>query len=151
MKTRRWNLLFIVTFIVYLVFLLHVLFSGHENSTTSTINLLPSHSISNNFFGDNRIGGTHLIKVNTWGNVLIFIPTGIYLSSLLGFRKTGKAFLAIVLFSLDMELIQFISPLGIFDVDDILLNTLGRVLVVFIFHLILKWTQSRETTKTFII
>ncbi|SFL53823.1 Glycopeptide antibiotics resistance protein [Gracilibacillus orientalis] len=63
---------------------------------------------------------------NTFGNILLFVPMGMLLPLLS--TKLTRWFLTtviIVLFSFTIETMQLITQLGVFDVDDILLNTLG--------------------------
>ncbi|MGN6291466.1 MAG: VanZ family protein [Chitinophagaceae bacterium] len=78
----------------------------------------------------NRISNSHMNdRYKYWnigGNILGFVPLGFLLSVLL-FRngKIFKTILAVFLISLFFETIQLYTGLGIFDVDDLLLNTLG--------------------------
>lgn len=70
--------------------------------------------------------GTRLVLLNLGGNVLGFVPFGILLPVLgAGFRSfwsvTGRCFGL----SLMIELTQLVTHVGCFDVDDILMNTLG--------------------------
>ena len=65
-------------------------------------------------------------RLNLFGNLLPFIPYGILLPCAFpGMRRGGRTILAGFLFSLFCELFQLFTRLGTFDVDDILLNTVG--------------------------
>ena len=67
--------------------------------------------------------------INVVGNILVFIPFGYGIPFL--FRKCRNVMLVTLLtfqFSMTVELIQLISKVGSFDVDDLLLNTLGGVI-----------------------
>ena len=62
-------------------------------------------------------------------NVLAFVPFGLFLPLLVKrMRAPGKILLLGFEFSLLVEIVQLFSKVGSFDVDDILLNTLGVVL-----------------------
>lgn len=65
---------------------------------------------------------------NLAGNIIGFAPLGFLLPilhpSLSSFLKIGVIAFA---FSLTLEVIQLVKVLGIFDVDDIILNTLGAL------------------------
>jgi glycopeptide antibiotics resistance protein len=66
---------------------------------------------------------------NIAGNILIFLPYGFLLA--LAFEKLRswkRLLLAVFLSSLFFELTQLLFYLGNFDVDDILLNSLGGLL-----------------------
>ena len=66
---------------------------------------------------------------NIFGNVLAFVPFGAILPVI---NRRTRSFLLIFLlsmeFSLMVETIQLIFKVGSFDVDDIILNTLGGVI-----------------------
>jgi len=63
---------------------------------------------------------------NLWGNLLGFVPVGFFLTILIPFFRKGiYVLLAGFCLSLCFEMAQLIFGLGIFDVDDIILNTAG--------------------------
>ncbi len=67
--------------------------------------------------------------INIIGNLLVFFPIGfllpIWRSKKIGLIKVmGYSFL----FSLIIETLQLITRVGVFDVDDLMMNTLGAVL-----------------------
>lgn len=64
--------------------------------------------------------------VNVFGNILLFIPFGFLLP--LAFRRfssSRSALLVMALTSLLFEVIQMLMAIGHFDIDDVLLNTVG--------------------------
>lgn len=88
------------------------------------INLIPFQTISSQL---HRLNSIPMIVVkNLVGNIVIFVPFGFLLP--MGYermRKCYKTFLAGLIYILIIELIQFVCMLGAFDVDDILLNSIG--------------------------
>lgn len=67
--------------------------------------------------------------VNIIGNVLAFAPFGFLLPLMdKKYRKAIIVILLSMLFSLCVEVVQLLLKVGIFDVDDILLNTIGGML-----------------------
>ena len=67
--------------------------------------------------------------VNILGNIVAFIPMGLFAG--IPFKKKRDIFLCaitIALISLLFETIQLLFMVGSFDVDDILLNTIGGVI-----------------------
>lgn len=73
--------------------------------------------------------GNFAVFSNIFGNVIGFLPWGFILPII--FRRMDRAFLIFLsgfLLSLTVEAIQLISKVGCFDVDDLILNTLGAVL-----------------------
>ncbi|MCX6318645.1 MAG: VanZ family protein [Bacteroidetes bacterium] len=74
-----------------------------------------SHNLSNEYKANNLLG-----------NIIGFIPFGILLPFLLPwFRHFFKTLFAGLLLSLGYELVQLKFGLGVFDVDDLILNTAG--------------------------
>lgn len=65
---------------------------------------------------------------NIAGNIVAFVPLGILLPVLITAKPTLTKITAIGLsISLAFEVIQLITGLGIFDVDDLILNTFGTI------------------------
>lgn len=73
--------------------------------------------------------GLESFVVNILGNVLAFAPFGFMLPLL---NQRYRKFIAIsflsLLFSLAVEVVQLRLKVGIFDVDDIFMNTIGGIL-----------------------
>ncbi|MFZ1798913.1 MAG: VanZ family protein [Chitinophagaceae bacterium] len=66
---------------------------------------------------------------NLGGNLIGFVPMGILLPLL--FKKLRTVFivvLVVLLVSLGYELVQLCTGLGVFDVDDLILNTAGGLI-----------------------
>jgi glycopeptide antibiotics resistance protein len=73
--------------------------------------------------------GLESFVVNILGNVLAFAPFGFMLPLLnKKYRKFFILFFLSILFSLTVEVAQMLLKVGIFDVDDILLNTIGGII-----------------------
>lgn len=65
--------------------------------------------------------------LNIYGNVLAFMPFGFLYPLVAKKRSAWKTIFCGVLFSASIEVMQFITKLGVFDVDDILLNSIGVI------------------------
>ncbi|KKM10243.1 hypothetical protein SY88_14325 [Clostridiales bacterium PH28_bin88] len=85
--------------------------------------------------------GTRII--NVFGNVLAFVPLGflapVLLPKMNGFKQT--IYLSASL-SLLVEITQYVSKMGQFDVDDIILNTLGGAVGVAMVWFVLLFLRS---------
>ncbi len=78
--------------------------------------------------------GMKAVLLNLFGNVGCFVPFGAFLPIL--FQKARRfpwALLCSFGFSLLIECIQLLTRTGSFDVDDLMLNTIGGVLGFLIF------------------
>jgi glycopeptide antibiotics resistance protein len=80
---------------------------------------------------------TFLAIINVIGNTLIFVPFGallfIFSKKLAKFHNTV---LLSLLLSLAIETTQYFTRVGVFDVDDIMLNTLGGIIGWIIYKIV---------------
>lgn len=78
------------------------------------------------------------IKRELVGNTVLFMPMAFFLPALFpGMRSFLQTMSVIFLMVLGVELIQVLCLVGSFDVDDILLNTLGAPVGYFVYRLTL--------------
>jgi glycopeptide antibiotics resistance protein len=74
---------------------------------------------------------------NIFGNIIAFLPFGFFIPTI--YNKNFINTLIISLISiLIIETLQFITMLGYFDIDDIILNTTGCLIGYFIYKMIYK-------------
>jgi glycopeptide antibiotics resistance protein len=90
------------------------------------------------FYNSHRLNPEYR-QNNLWGNLLGFLPLGVLLPLLIAFFRKG----IIVLFtgfaiSLCFEMTQLLFDLGVFDVDDIILNTAGCLCGYIIFSVMVR-------------
>jgi len=116
-------------------------------------NVIPFKSTYGYIMGSDRYN-LDIIMNNTIGNILLFVPLGIFLPILFKKYKTfSQVFAFALLFSISIELLQFFLQIGQFDIDDIILNTMGSIIGYFIIKLIVKipmfsrWNVFRKTTS----
>jgi len=89
-------------------------------------NTVPLHTIT--LFSSDRVSSEYSYK-NIGGNIIGFIPLGILLPLAWPFAKKWWRLLLLVFFtSLAFELTQLYTGIGVFDVDDLLLNTFGGII-----------------------
>ena len=84
-------------------------------------------------------------KLAIWGNILLFIPVGVYLSV---FKKNLKIYQKIIILpfiSLFFEIAQYIFLIGATDATDIVTNTLGGTLGILFYHLLNKIFKGNHT------
>ena len=62
--------------------------------------------------------------IHVIGNLIVFIPLGILLCKLFGWKGVIFA----ILFSTGIEIIQLVSRHGLFEFDDIFNNSLGSII-----------------------
>lgn len=130
---KKSNLVTWVCFIAYLLLLGYVLFYaswfGREEHAEYRYNLTLFHEIGRYYGVGVRSGSWNLFWLNVIGNICVFVPLGMFLPKL--FTRCRNLFLLIVLsleLSLVVEVVQLVTRVGSFDVDDLLLNTIGGIL-----------------------
>jgi len=81
---------------------------------------------------------------NLLGNIIIFMPFGFFMPM----ASKSKSFFLTVFFSFSLsffvEIFQLITRVGIFDVDDMLLNTIGGMLGYIVFILCSALRRKRN-------
>ena len=87
----------------------------------------------------------HIAIYNLFGNIIAFAPMGLFLPLLFKKQNKLKTFiLTNIAIILTIELFQFLSLSGSFDIDDLILNLIGSLTIYSLFkikkinHLILK-------------
>ena len=91
-------------------------------------NLIPFVEIRR-FWVYRRQLGFMAVAANLFGNVIGFLPFGFILPVILDKMRSGWLIvLAGFGLSVTVEVIQLITKVGCFDVDDMILNTLGAAL-----------------------
>lgn len=126
-----------VLFILYVGFLIYFLFLAEwygrsEISENYRYNLELFKEIKR-FVTYREQLGMFVVLANLLGNILIFVPYGFFISMAGRTRGFFKTFFCSMFLSLCVEIVQLITRVGSFDVDDILLNTIGGVLGYIIF------------------
>lgn len=86
---------------------------------------------------------------NLLGNIVAFVPFGIILPIL---KKRKQTFFYILLFSFEfslfVEIIQLVSKVGSFDVDDLILNTLGGAIGYLGYWLVSHFGRKKDDEET---
>jgi len=91
-----------------------------------------------------HILGTTAVLINIAGNVAVFIPFGAALPAL--FERIHSFWQVLILSfatSLAAETMQLVLRVGCFDVDDLLLNTIGGCLGYAVYWLFRLYTRRR--------
>ncbi|HIT89477.1 MAG TPA: VanZ family protein [Candidatus Merdenecus merdavium] len=126
-------------FILYLVVLVYFLFFAEAYGRTLggrvyRYNLEPLKEIKRFWIYREELGLLSVLT-NLVGNVVAFIPFGAILPVIKkGMRRWYIIILLSFEFSFIVETIQLISKVGSFDVDDLILNTLGGTIGYLIFY-----------------
>ena len=138
----------ILAFLAYLLLLSYLLFFSSTYGRTAEMgyryNLKPFAEIRRGLEHVEQVGYRYVL-VNSAGNIAAFMPFG-FLLPLISERKirTGKAFCYSFLLSLCAESIQLVSRTGAFDVDDLMLNTVGGVLGYWCYAVLFRRRRKKQ-------
>ena len=126
-----------VLFLLYVVFLMYFLFLAEWYGRTG---ISEEYRYNLEFFREIKRFiiyreqlGAFAVFANLAGNILIFVPYGFFISVASRERGFFKTLFFSMGLSLCVEIIQLFTRVGSFDVDDILLNTIGGVFGYIIF------------------
>lgn len=133
-----------IVFYLYILLLSYFLFFSERygrDLVTDNYNLQLFKEIKR-FIKYRELIGIEGFLVNIIGNVLAFAPFGFILPLLnKSYRKFHIIAILSILFSVIIEVSQLLLKVGVFDVDDILMNSIGGILgylCFLIFHIIYK-------------
>ncbi len=140
-----------VIFVIYLAFLVYFMFFADSLGRDITqegyaYNLTLFKEIRRFYIYREQVGMKAFI-LNDIGNVVAFMPFGFFFPVIMGLRERPIVTVPVCFaFSLCLEVIQLLTRVGSFDVDDILLNTLGGILGLLIYRLVLAIRSWRKKT-----
>lgn len=126
---------------IYSLAMIWAMLLYRTQGTVSLLNIVPLHTIKH--FGYLFLKGNYAQKaaaaVNLVGNVIMFMPLGVFLPAL--WKKQNSFIIYIITVTLIvvmLEAAQYFTRLGTADIDDLLLNDIGAALGFFIYKLIRK-------------
>ncbi|MCG2793944.1 MAG: VanZ family protein [Weeksellaceae bacterium] len=125
----------------YAIFLLYLMFFGFGRTQyeANIVRLLPM--ISTFSFAKETILWKTIV-INIFGNILLFMPfgfLGIVFPKLNNFKLLIINFLSAIIM---IESLQYFTRLGVFDIDDVILNTLGVAIGFWIYKFFKFYTPS---------
>ena len=129
-KRSRLRILGKILFIFYIGFIIYfLLFSDWygrsvEGMQEYRYNLVLFKEIKR-FWQYREQLGAYAMFTNLFGNVLIFVPFGFFMPMASKYRSFFSAVFYSFVLSFCVETFQLIAKVGSFDVDDLLLNTIG--------------------------
>ncbi|MBQ8086041.1 MAG: VanZ family protein [Lachnospiraceae bacterium] len=138
-----------ICFCIYMFFLVYFLFLSDDFGRTMgrggyAYNLMPFQEIKRFIYYWDQIGIVN-VMVNLFGNIIAFMPFGALIRWVLNKRvRWYQAIIYTFVFSLIVEVIQLVSKVGAFDVDDIILNTIGGLLGFIVYYILLLINRRSE-------
>lgn len=128
-KKRNIRVLGKILFLAYVAFILYFLlvsdWYGRDGRLEEYTYNLELFKEINRFWTYRESLGFFVVFANLIGNIIIFIPLGFVIPIASKYRSFIAATVYSFVLSLFVEIFQLITRIGSFDVDDLLLNTIG--------------------------
>ncbi len=112
-------------------------FGGTE---TGQANFVPFRTIFSYLLG---YKGLIIAGINLVGNVVLLVPIGFLVPFVFPNITWKKSLILASAAGLTIEVMQVVLHVGIFDIDDVILNALGVMIGYWIFTMFIKWMQPR--------
>lgn len=106
---------------------------------TRSLNLIPFAHVSRNNLRE------------TIYNFVVFIPFGLLLSVNLKRANVWQRLAIILIFSLAVEIIQFVFAIGVTDITDVITNTSGGFLGLILYALLNKFIDTKKLDRSIVI
>lgn len=149
---KKFRALGKVLFVLYIIFLIYFLcFSewyGRVGTTEEYRYNLELFKEIKRFLSYREELGLFAVCTNLLGNILIFVPYGFLIAMASKYRGFWKTTAYSFGLCLGVEVFQLITRVGSFDVDDILLNTLGGILGYMVFLIFRRRSIKRYTKRS---
>ncbi len=151
----------IETIILYGVFICYILFLGKllllsrfslaelfdpQRTITRSMNLIPFHSIQEYIYSSSATVQSFAFS-NVAGNVIAFVPLGAFLLLFKQDKRIAANLLIICMISVVVEVIQGLFGMGAADVDDVILNSLGGLIGILGYRLLLLLFRDEKKVR----
>lgn len=149
-QSKRIRIFGKILFVLYIVFIIYFLIFSDWYGRTGEMqeyryNLVLFREIRRFWNYRDQIG-LFAMFTNLFGNVIIFMPFGFFMPMASRYRSCFSAVFYSFGLSLCVETFQLLTRVGSFDVDDLLLNTVGG-LAGYVIFAICAVIRSRYVNK----
>jgi glycopeptide antibiotics resistance protein len=133
---------FIFTFSYFSILFYLVFFIGRRRHGYSySVNLVPVRNTWRELKYITEIGRFNYLS-NIFGNILLFLPLPFILKFFLKIFNYSTVLIISMLLSIAIETLQYIFKVGVADIDDVILNTIGASVGYFLVSFSKKTLES---------
>ena len=130
---------FLILSVTYLLLLYELVTRVDYNTLGGGVNIIPFQEISRYSIS------SELFLMNVIGNIVLFIPFGFIINTYFKTKKVWTTLISALIVSTTIEFVQ--KQIGrSFDIDDILLNTIGCIIGFLIYKLYSKIPENFKKT-----
>ena len=152
-KRKQYQRLGTVLIVIYIGFVFYFLLISEIYGRTGEMqnyhyNLVLFKEIKRFWNYRNQLGIFSVFS-NLAGNILIFIPFGFFMPVACIRRNIFATTIEAFMLSLSIEVIQLLTKVGCFDVDDLLLNTFGGLIgyIIFLISNVIRRNYVKKRRK----
>ena len=130
-RERMNRISYIMILVLYLIMFLNLTIFGRGVDiyyVQSGVNLIPFRTLTQYIANPEMYN----ILINVIGNIVILMPLQFLIIKIFDLKKFKTVLFIDIALSFTVEAIQLITHLGVFDVDDIILNVFGMLIIYFI-------------------
>ncbi len=125
-KERLNKITYIIGFILYVIMIFNLTIFGRDKLGVGvSYNLVPFKTLLSYWAHPSPYN----TLVNVIGNIVVMIPIQYFIVRILDIKKFSTCFIIDLVFIFTIEYLQFIGKVGIFDIDDVILNLFGMTLM----------------------
>ena len=147
-KSKPQKVILVLIALLYFLVMIYVIMLKNGGNPVRQIQPVPFDTVRKCLSGEKTLAGT--LK-NILGNFFIFVPLGIILPLTSEKATLKKCVLAGFSMSLCAETVQYIFRLGMSDIDDLIINTLGAFSGACFYYGILKKLKSKKAVYIFLL
>lgn len=154
MVKKVLNIFFYIIVAFYVFMMMDLFFrfnviSSYNGHASRSFNFIPFYTILTYLRNPAGVSRSWVIN-NVLGNIVVFIPYGLYIQMFLKNKSFKKSMFIVILTSICIEAIQFAFGIGACDIDDVILNCVGGMIGILLYKA-LQWLLKKDTrARTFV-
>ena len=146
-KDKMKKITYIILLILYTITFINLTILGRKLIGVNSYNLVPFKTLIGYWaFFDSR---TFLI--NVIGNIVILMPMEYLILKIFNIKRFSVNLLISFIISATIEIMQYITHIGVLDIDDILLNVLGMSIMFKLFDIFINKKKMNTELHQIII
>ncbi len=146
-KNKMKKITYIIALVLYTITLINLTNYGRRLIGYTTYNLIPFKTL----FGYWANFDSRQFLVNVIGNIIILMPMQYLILRIFNIKKFSINVLISIMIGFFLELFQFITKRGVFDIDDIILYVIGTSIMYFLYDLVINKKKININKKHLII
>jgi glycopeptide antibiotics resistance protein len=146
-KNKMKKITYIIALVLYTITLINLTNYGRNLVGVITYNLIPFKTL----FGYWANFDSRNFMVNVIGNIIILMPMQYLILRIFNIKKFSINVLISIMIGFFLELFQFITKRGVFDIDDIILYLIGTSVMYFLYDIVINKNKININKKHLII